>query len=202
MIRSDKVISYLKYHSDTRHWKGKSYESGYHTLKVGDVTLKGQRNSRERLGNVNYDFTDKRVLDLGCNKGGMLFEIQDRIRYGVGIDRDSSLINCCNVLKCHDESGNLNFYTHDLDKMNVLNLNWYGPFDVAFMLSMSRWIKKWETYVNWIGIHCDACLFETNGSNQEEQYRALTQHYDVEVVNEQSLDDERNHDRRLLLCTR
>ena len=202
MIRSDKVISYLKFHSDTRHWKNKGYESGYHTLKVGDITLKGQRNSYERLRNVNYDFTNKRVLDLGCNRGGMLFEIQNRIQYGVGIDYNSNLINCCNILKCHDQSHNLNFYTHDLDTMNILNLNWYGPFDIVLMLSMSRWIRKWETYVNWIGIHCNACLFETNGSNQQEQINFLSNYFNIEIVNNQSLDDKRNKNRKLLLCNK
>ncbi len=202
MIRSDKVISYLKFHSNTRHWKNKGYESGYHTLKVGDITLKGQRNSYERLRNVNYDFTNKRVLDLGCNRGGMLFEIQNRIQYGVGIDYNSNLINCCNILKCHDQSHNLNFYTHDLDTMNILNLNWYGPFDIVLMLSMSRWIRKWETYVNWIGIHCNACLFETNGSNQQEQINFLSNYFNIEIVNNQSLDDKRNKNRKLLLCNK
>lgn len=202
MIKSDKVIPYLKFHSNTSHWKDKGYETGYHTLKVKDTILKGQRNPEKRLSTVNYDFTNKRVLDLGCNRGGMLFKIQDRVQYGVGIDYDSNLINCCNILKCHDQSHNLNFYTHNLDTMNILNLNWYGPFDIALMLSMSMWIKKWETYVNWIGIHCKACLFETNGSNQDDQFKALSHHYDIKVVNEKSLDDDRNHDRKLLLCTK
>ena len=75
MIKSDNVVPYLKFHSNTRHWKGKGYETGYHSLKIGDITLKGQRNPEKRLSNVNYDFTNKRVLDLGCNRGGMLFEI-------------------------------------------------------------------------------------------------------------------------------
>tara|TARA_Y100000114_G_scaffold145523_1_gene155282 strand:+ start:4364 stop:4624 length:261 start_codon:yes stop_codon:yes gene_type:complete len=86
--------------------------------------------------------------------------------------------------------------------MNILNLNWYGPFDIVLMLSMSRWIRKWETYVNWIGIHCNACLFETNGSNQQEQINFLSNYFNIEIVNNQSLDDKRNKNRKLLLCNK
>ena len=54
--------------------------------------------------------------------------------------------------------------------------------------------------VNWIGTNCRACLFETNGSNQDEQIELLAKHFDIKTVNEQSLDDIRNKDRKLLFC--
>ena len=198
MIKSNDAITYLKSHS---HKKG--YDTGYHTLKVGTTVLKGQRNPEERIFDVNYDFTKKRVLDLGCNRGGMLFEIQDKVEYAVGIDHDSNVINCCNVLRCHNKANNLNFYVHDLDTMNLQDLNLYGPFDIAFMLSMSRWLKKWKTYINWIGTNCKACLFETNGSNQDEQIELLAEHFNVKIINDHSFDDANKvYDRKLLLCTK
>lgn len=202
MIKSNDAITYLRNHSNTNHWKDKGYESGYHTLKVGTTILKGQRNPEQRLSNVDYDFTGKTVLDLGCNRGGMLFEIQDKVKYAVGIDYDSNLINCCNMLKCHDKAHNLNFYVHNLDTMDLQDLNLYGPFDIAFMLSMSRWLKKWKTYINWIGTNCRACLFETNGSNQDEQVKLLAKHFDIKTINLLSLDDNRNQDRKLLFCSK
>ena len=73
MTKLSNVIKYIKKYSNTNHWNGKGYESGYHTLKIEDTKLNGQRNPEQRLLNVNYNFTDKKVLDLGCNKGGMLF---------------------------------------------------------------------------------------------------------------------------------
>ena len=86
--------------------------------------------------------------------------------------------------------------------MDIEDLNLYGPFDIALMLSMSIWIKEWKTYIDWIGTNCKTCLFETNGFNQQEQINFLSNYFNIEIVNNQSLDDKRNKNRKLLLCNK
>ena len=56
------------------------------------------------------------MLDIGCNQGGMLYELSNRIKYGVGIDYDSRMINVANKIKSHNKLNHLDYYVFDLEK--------------------------------------------------------------------------------------
>jgi hypothetical protein len=49
------------------------------------------RGQLERLSKVPFDFSRKSVLDIGSNQGGMLINLGDKLKWGVGIDGDSRL---------------------------------------------------------------------------------------------------------------
>ena len=94
-----KIINLLNYTKRSgATYSGELYNSGYHTLKLGDKTIVGQRNPAERFKNIPFKFEGKSVLDIGCNQGGMLHAIADKISYGVGIDYDSRMINVSNKI--------------------------------------------------------------------------------------------------------
>ena len=68
-------------------YNARAHNHRYHTFRVGNQTYHGQRDPRERLHAVPYDFNNKTVLDIGTNAGGMLFELLPKIRHGIGFGR-------------------------------------------------------------------------------------------------------------------
>lgn len=45
-----------------------------------------------------YDFTGKTVLDIGSNQGGMLFALDGKYRWAVGVDYDYRMVNASNLI--------------------------------------------------------------------------------------------------------
>lgn len=64
-------------------YNAQDFPAGYHTIKIGSLNLKGQRDLDERYSRIPINFTGKTVLDLGCNQGGMLLHNADKIQLGV-----------------------------------------------------------------------------------------------------------------------
>ena len=89
---------------------------GYQATTIGGICVPGLREPEDRLNRIPIDFTGKTVLDIGCNLGGFLFPIADRIRWGVGLDYDSRLINACHKLRALRPASTLNFFVYDLER--------------------------------------------------------------------------------------
>jgi 2-polyprenyl-3-methyl-5-hydroxy-6-metoxy-1,4-benzoquinol methylase len=71
-IGTRKIINLLNYTKRSASaYDGQGYDVGYHSFNINGKQFKGQRDPKQRLSNVNYDFTGKTVLDIGCNQGGM-----------------------------------------------------------------------------------------------------------------------------------
>ena len=106
----EKIKNLLTYTvTSGKSYNGRNHETGYHTLKINGQVLPGQRKPGQRLSTVRYDFTNKVVLDIGSNQGGMLFEIADKIKYGIGIDFDPRLVNVANRIS-NTNKYNIDFY--------------------------------------------------------------------------------------------
>ena len=189
-------------------YSASKYPAGYHTLEVDGVTISGQRNPTERLKNVPYDWSDKRVLDVGCNAGGMLFELlKADIKSGVGVDYDPLLINSANKRKSYIRDNKLNFYQFDVDKYEKSYLeDLIGePTDITLLLSVCMWIKNWKQLIDWCAISSDYILFESKGSKrqQHEQITYVEKCYSrVQICAEQSLDDPGQRRRQLFLASK
>jgi len=200
-----KIYELLKYtKTSNSQYTGKLWETGYHTITIDDYVYEGQRKPAERLQDIPYDFTNKSVLDIGCNQGGMLFELKDKISNGVGVDYDYRLINCANKIKSYQNLHHLNFFVHDVDKDPLENLNYYNnkeKYDIVFLLAVCNWIKNWKELVAWVYKNSNACLFETNKNNQQEHINELKKYYKtIEIIRTQSLDDLIQKKRQLLIC--
>jgi len=162
--------------------------------------MQGQRDPHLRLSKLQMDFTGKRVLDIGTNQGGMLLAIREQLYLGVGLDYDSHMINAANRIAATVKANNLHFFVFDLEKDPlelILDLVPDGSIDVVFLLSVCMWIKNWETVIRFCAENAPMLVFESNGSNEQQQSQevALRKYFSkVIVVSEYSV-------RKVVNCT-
>jgi len=206
MKEFDKINNLLQYTTtSSKSYNGKLYEGGYHSLIIHGVETKGQRKPGKRLEDIPFDFTNKTVLDIGSNQGGMLFEIQNKIKEGVGIDFDHRLVNASNRIRGSHKYTNLNFFVFNLEKedFNLINSFAENKFDIIFLLAVCMWIKPWKKLVTWCSENAKSCLFETNGKKfqQQEQVEYLkTVYKTVTMIRAKSTDDPGQPNRSLYYC--
>jgi hypothetical protein len=181
-------------------------EFGYHSFNIYNFNVQGQRNPLKRLEKVKpfYDLTDKQVLDLGCNTGGMLFH-SSQIKKGVGVDFDEACIASCMTFKRRLNLGcELNFKRADLNKISlgaICEEHDLKP-DIIFMLSLGSWVANWEQLYRDAYSLAPTILFETNndreGVPQLELFKRLGA--TITLVSDNSDDDcTGNHGRKMYL---
>lgn len=205
----NKILGLLNYAKTSgKSYDGSMYGSAYHSLRLKGYYFRGQRECNLRLQKVPYDFSNKIILDIGCNAGGMLHSLSDKIKMGIGIDYDYRLINCANAIKTINNSNNLSFYRFDLENEDLNLINNYilsedKKIDICFLLSVCMWIKNWREVIRFVSTISKNLLFETNGTyqQQKEQIEELRKIYtDIQIIEEESNDDPGQPNRRLLLC--
>jgi len=185
-----KTVGYSQYNG----WNNR-LEFGYHSFDIYNFHVQGQRNPVKRLEKIKpfYDFTGKKVLDLGCNTGGMLFHSSE-IQKGVGVDYDQNCINSCNLFKERLCLGcDLEFYKEDLNGFNYntfCNKNQFQP-DIVFLLSIGSWVKEWKRLYTDVYVSGATILLETNndveGAPQLQLFRDLQA--TIQLVSDKSDDD-------------
>lgn len=198
------VLTYTK--TSGSPYNAETCESGYHSIEINGQTFAGQRNPKERFSIVPYDFTGKTVLDIGCNQGGMIYAIADRIKSGVGIDYDYRMINAANRVRASRGSTNVSFYVFNLETEPLGYLGNLLPqqgVDIVFLLSVCMWIANWREVIDRARALAPAMLFESNGSDEQQReqeayirgaYREVTQ------LQGESRDDPMQRARKLFLC--
>jgi SAM-dependent methyltransferase len=206
-MEARKVINLLRYTKKSGSaYNANEFEIGYHSVQLGDLFLKGQRNPGERLATLDFDFTGKKVIDLGCNQGGMLREIADKTAYGLGVDYDSRMINVANRIKRFNGIKNLDYYVLDLDNEDINLIKDFSSedsFDIVFMLSIAVWVSKWKELVQFANSIAPYILFETNGTSEQQtdQIEYLKKTYSiVKLISERSEDDPGQKMRQLFIC--
>jgi 2-polyprenyl-3-methyl-5-hydroxy-6-metoxy-1,4-benzoquinol methylase len=203
ILKIKNLLQYTK--TSDKTYNGRDYEWGYHSLIIHGTNIKGQRDPKQRLKDVPFDFSNKTMLDIGSNQGGMIFAIQDKIKEGIGIDFDHRLINAANKIKGSHNYHNLNFFVFDLENedFNLINNFASNKFDIIFLLSVCMWIESWKELCIWCAANAKSCLFETNGkeSQQQEQLNFLqTLYKKVVLVRDKSTDDKNQLKRSLYYC--
>ncbi|NQX90246.1 MAG: methyltransferase [Halioglobus sp.] len=199
------VLNYTKHSGQT--YSADQFPAGYHTLRLFSQEIRGQRDPKARLAVTPINFVDISVLDVGCNQGGMLFEVADSIRWGVGLDYDSNMVNAATKINFQRSENNLSFYKFDLEKDPLDLIQDFlpeGRVDMVFLLSVCMWIRNWQEVIACLAYISDSMLFESNGSNaqQDEQAVFLKQIYGkVELIAGDSPDDPSQKNRRLYLCS-
>ena len=77
-----KIMNLLNYTKKSSvSYSAGNFNSGYHTFDIDGHEFKGQRNPKLRFENMPFSFNDLSVLDIGCNQGGMLYSLSDKIKY-------------------------------------------------------------------------------------------------------------------------
>lgn len=202
-----KVVNLLHYTKQNEStYNAEKFDSGYHQIELDGLTLKGQRIPKKRLDLAPYDFQDKVVLDLGCNQGGMLHAIADKIQQGIGIDYDSKMVNAGNRIKNHKKTNHLSFFRFNLETENLDILDNFLPekVDCIFLLSVCMWISTWQEVIEKAHSIAENLLFESNGTaeEQEDQLQKLKSTYkNVELLQDSSPDDPGKAIRKLYFCT-
>jgi SAM-dependent methyltransferase len=107
---------------------GENYTSIYIN---GNLVSEGGRDPYFRLNLVPIDFDNKTVLDLGCNCGGMLFALCDKIKKGFGFEVNQHAIDFANSIRKDFHIENLEFSVKDLEKKDEIE---FPESDIVFML--------------------------------------------------------------------
>jgi SAM-dependent methyltransferase len=198
------ILNYSK--TSGSSYSAARYPAGYHTIDVNGQCLQGQRNPAKRLEHVPVDFRGKTVLDIGCNQGGMLFQIDGLVKWGVGVDYDARMINAANRIKALRQCTNLHFYVLDLQKEPLGLIEDFLPeskVDVVFLLSVCMWLRNWREVVEVCAGLSSSMLFETNGTRDQQmaQMEHLRELYSsVSLLTESSDDDPGQKRRQLIYC--
>lgn len=204
LTRIRNLLNYTKLSATS--YSADLYDAGYHSININGVSIKGQREPGSRLESVPFDFTNKTVLDIGSNQGGMLHILSDKIRFGIGIDYDTRMVNVANRIKEYNDTKNLQFYVFNLEKESlgvIEDLLPEAKVDIVFLLSVCMWLPNWKDVITFAFNHSDNMLFETNGTDeqQNEQSSFLQSLYpDMQLLAETSEDDPRQKKRKLIFC--
>ncbi len=197
------LLNYTK--TSGSSYSAKQFSAGYHTLRVHDKELKGQRDPLDRLKKLQINFSGLRVLDIGCNQGGILFAVASDIKWGVGVDVDSRLINCCTKLsQLTQNRDKLSFYTFNIDKdPHQLLLDFLpeqtAKVDVIFLLAVCMWVDKWRELIDLCAKITECLVFESNGlpDAQAAQIKHLRQRFGkIDIV-----DYDKQGNRQLIVAT-
>jgi len=206
-LETKQILNLLNYTKTSgQSYNAKVYPAGYHSLSINGFDINGQRNPAQRIELVPFDFSGKTVLDIGCNRGGMLFSVATKALHGVGIDFDYRLINAANKIRSHTKQQNLDFYVFNLEKEDLQIIRDFLPgekVNIAFLLSICMWIKNWREVIELTSKISECLLFESNGTKnqQMEQLEYLkTTYKEVKLIQEQSEDDEGQKNRKLYFC--
>lgn len=141
---------------------------GYHSFDIFNIKLIGQRNPKIRLDNMRkyYDFNDKKVIDVGCNSGGMLLHLLE-IKSGRGYDFDSNCVKAGNeIVNLLGVYKDIQFEVVDLETTNMaFEFENIKP-DCIFLLSLGSWIKNWkEIYTS--AVNSGSIIFLELNNNEE-----------------------------------
>jgi SAM-dependent methyltransferase len=204
-IRIRNILNYTKRSGSV--YAAEEYPAGYHSVVIGDARLPGQRDPSFRLDKVPVSFHGKTVLDIGCNQGGMLFAIADRIKWGVGIDYDARMVNAATRISVAKQMSHLRFYVMNVEQEpleRIEDILPEGQVDMVFLLAVCMWIKNWREVIAYAASLAPAMVFESNGtaqqqSEQEEELRRIYRR--VEQLTEASTDDIKQRARKLFYCS-
>ena len=120
----------------------------YQRIDFGDgIVTNAAFDCNEQLKTLHFDdvdFTDKQVLDIGCNAGFFTCEAIKRGAYlGVGIDRNKEQITKANYVSTYlGTSSHTSFIVYDIDQKEM-SLTYRN--DITLMLSVFHHVKhpKW-----------------------------------------------------------
>lgn len=117
------------------------------------MNISGQRNNKKRIKEINkhITFENKKIIDFGCNTGGLSFHIKNP-DFILGVDFDKQSIKACKfihkLLIKQDPSlkERYKFLCKDLNNENFNYIDTYlpGTADVIFLMSLGSWIKNWR----------------------------------------------------------
>ena len=169
---------------------------GYHSFQMNNLDIIGQRQPYKRINYMRQylDFTDKTLIDFGCNTGGMIFHLPE-LKQAYGMDFDGKCIDVCNKIShllkyktVHNfECQDLNYFDFSL----FLTKRGIEHIDVIFLLSLGSWITNWRLLYEKSFQYAKYIVLETNndeeGKPQLELFRSFNAN--INMISDASIDD-------------
>lgn len=173
---------------------------GYHSFQINNEVLLGQRRPWIRLDKMKeyVNFTDKTIIDFGCNTGGMIFHLP-KLKKAIGFDFDKNCINTCNYISSVINNKTDYLFLHqDLNDFNLsdfMEKNKMSKVDIIFLLSLGSWIHNWKELYKQSIIYSDVVILETNndmeGKPQLKFFQDLK--FKIQMISDKSDDDTTNN---------
>jgi 2-polyprenyl-3-methyl-5-hydroxy-6-metoxy-1,4-benzoquinol methylase len=158
----------------SRHWLS-TKDVVYCAFSTPGFTVRREEAQRdagrrlEQFGLRPEDVTGKRVLDLGCNNGAMLFQLSNYgPASGLGIEYDPEKVDLARRIATFASVKGLEFRVGDLDRLEAENMG--GPFDLVLCLAIEAHVRKPKhLYQLLAAVTRGKLLFEANGSTPPER---------------------------------
>lgn len=117
-----------------------------------------------RFGIGTAELKGKRVLDLGCNAGAMLFQAsQHGVGRGLGLEFDEEKVAIARRIAAFSGLNELEFRAADIDRTEAKDVG--GPFDVVFCLAIEAHVKSPDHLYRLLGtVTGELLCFEGNSS--------------------------------------
>ena len=116
----------------------------YRVIDIDGVVYDGKDSAKNRTSDYIINtfgkdyFDNKRVLDLACASGAILFEIRNRIKKGVGVDVDSKKLNIGKLIAHDNDISNIIFHEERLEEfINKID----ESYDCVFLLNILHHIQ-------------------------------------------------------------
>lgn len=125
----------------------------------------------EQFGVRPPDLAGRRMIDLGCNLGGMLFEAQ-KFSPGpsLGVECDEEKLALARMVAAFCGVGSVRFLHGDIDRLSVRGVG--GPFDVVFCLAVEKHVRSKRRLYRLLGaLAKETVYFEGNSTTDPEAAR-------------------------------
>jgi predicted RNA methylase len=182
-------------------WDNRRTQYGYHSFRFFNLYFTAQRNPLQRLEKMknHVSFFNKKVLDLGCNSGGMLLHLPE-IKHGIGVDIDNNCLNAAReIADRFNYTAKYEFIQCDLNEFDITHFckTTFQP-DIVFLLSLGSWIRNIKTMIQEAYKNIDTIIFETNNDSEGAVQLELfaDQGAKITLISDKSDDDYTGNDRR------
>ena len=185
--------------------------NGYHSFNVFGLENTGQRICDLRLQllkGAGISLEGKRVLDIGCNVGGMLYH-EPNIALGVGIDFDQKSINIAKYIQAEMYiqsplmASKYKFLCKNLDKTNTIELlkelHQNIQFDVVLLCSMGSWVQNIDQLYSKLHSFNITIVLELNNDEQVHELDLFPNREKIQVISASVDDRLGNHGRKTYL---
>lgn len=134
-----------------------------------------QRNCSLRFETLQIkrsDIEGKRLLDLGSNIGGMIFEAQRRgPTESIGVEYDAEKVEVAQMMAAYNGLNRVKFLQADIDTLEFDELG--DPFGVVFCFAIEAHVKKNERLFQLLAaVTGEKLFFEGNSSTDADEAKA------------------------------